>query len=109
MKNRFMNKEFFKDVCTTMSSALSSAAIVSLLEGLRPAKKSKEDEDDLKKLICTVLLIIGAIAVICGVVYAVIRFVQPRLKGRPFFRKEEDDFECEEECMEDPDIAGEFE
>lgn len=94
-----------KDVSAAVSSAVSSAAIVSALGRLIPGKKEDENQEDMTSFIRTILIIIGVIVVICGVVFAIVRFVQPKLRGYSDLEGDEE----EEDCQEDPDIADEFE
>ena len=72
-------------------------------------EKRMEKKSDLGKIIRTVLIVIGAIAVICGIVYAVLRFLQPKEDEYSFLHPSEDDEdEGDEEYRDDPDIAEEF-
>lgn len=109
MKKQWMNKDLVKDICTSVSSVLGSAAVVSLAEGLRPGKDKGADGEEFKRLLRNVLIAVGAVVVICGAVYAVIRFVQSRRNRSSFLHREAQDCDGEEGFMEDPDIAGEFE
>ena len=109
MKKQWMNKDLVKDICTAVSSTLSSAAVVSLVQGLRPGNDKETDGEEFKRLLRNVLIAVGAIVVICGIVYAVIRLLQPRLKRSSFLHREDEDGDGEDGFMEDPDIAGEFE
>ncbi len=110
MKDWFMKGMNIKDICSAVNSAVSSAAILSLAESLHNARTEKEGEgEDLKRLICTILAVIAVAAAVCGIVYALVRILQPRLKERASLRKGEDGEDGEELCCEDPDIADEFE
>ncbi len=99
-----------KNVSSAVSSAISSAAIVSALNRLIPAGgKEEKDPDETAVFIRNILIIIGVIVVVCGVVFAIVKFVVPRFKDDSDFEDEDAAGTCEEECTEDPDIADEFE
>ncbi len=110
MKKGFVKEMNIRDIWETVNSTVSSAAILSLVGSLRDAKGRKDEkEEDRKQLICTILAVIAAVAVVCGVVYAVVRILQPRHKECACLRKGKDCEDGEELCCEDPDIADEFE
>lgn len=95
-----------------MIKTVSTAALVSLMENHlfhnKKEKSSMEKQSNLWKIARTVLIVIGAVVVVCGIVYAVLRFLQPKEEGEySFLRPREEDDE-DEEYRDDPDIAGEF-
>ena len=62
-----------------------------------------EKHSDLWKVIRTVFLVVGAIVVIGGIVYAVLKFLEPKEDDEySFLRPNEEDYQ------DDPDIAEEF-
>ena len=67
-----------------------------------------EKHSDLWKVIRTVFLVIGAIVVIGGIVYAVLRFLEPKEDEEYSFLRPNDDEDDEEDYQDDPDIAEEF-
>lgn len=67
-----------------------------------------EKHSDLWKVIRTVFLVIGAIVVIGGIVYAVLRFLEPKEDEEYSFLRPNDDEDDEEDYRDDPDIAEEF-
>ena len=67
-----------------------------------------EKHSDLWKVIRTVFLVVGAIVVIGGIVYAVLKFLEPKEDDEYSFLRPNDDEDDEEDCQDDPDIAEEF-
>lgn len=67
-----------------------------------------EKHSDLWKVIRTVFLVVGAIVVIGGIVYAVLKFLEPREDDEYSFLRPNDDEDDEEDYQDDPDIAEEF-
>lgn len=67
-----------------------------------------EKHSDLWKVIRTVFLVVGAIVVIGGIVYAVLRFLEPKEDDEYSFLRPNDDEDDEEDYQDDPDIAEEF-
>lgn len=67
-----------------------------------------EKHSDLWKFIRTVFLVVGAIVVIGGIVYAVLKFLEPKEDDEYSFLRPTDDEDDEEEYQDDPDIAEEF-
>lgn len=96
-----------------MIREVGTAALAAMLE-TRLGKKGKEKSSmekhsDLGKTVRNILIVIGVIAVICGVIYAVVKFLQPKEGDEYSFLHPRDDGEDdEEEYRDDPDIAEEF-
>ncbi|MGN8706399.1 hypothetical protein ACTQ4Q_00015 [Bacillota bacterium LCP21S3_D9] len=67
-----------------------------------------EKHSDLLKVIRTVFLVVGAIVVIGGIVYAVLKFLEPKEDDEYSFLRPNDDEDDEEDYQDDPDIAEEF-
>lgn len=67
-----------------------------------------EKYSDLWKVIRTVFLVVGAIVVIGGIVYAVLKFLEPKEDDEYSFLRPNDDEDDEEDYQDDPDIAEEF-
>ena len=67
-----------------------------------------EKHSDLWKVIGTVFLVVGAIVVIGGIVYAVLKFLEPKEDDEYSFLRPNDDEDDEEDYRDDPDIAEEF-
>ena len=67
-----------------------------------------EKHSDLWKVIRTVFLVVGAIVVIGGIVYAVMKFLEPKEDDEYSFLRPNDDEDDEEDYQDDPDIAEEF-
>lgn len=67
-----------------------------------------EKHSDLWKVIRTVFLVVGAIVVIGGIVYAVLKFLEPKEDAEYSFLRPNDDEDDEEDYQDDPDIAEEF-
>ena len=69
-----------------------------------------EKHSDLWKVIRTVFLVVGAIVVIGGIVYAVLKFLEPKEDDEYSFLRpnDDDDEDDEEDYQDDPDIAEEF-
>lgn len=67
-----------------------------------------EKHSDLWKVIRTVFLVVGAIVVIGGIVYAVLKFLEPKEDDEYSFLRPTDDEDDEEDYQDDPDIAEEF-
>ena len=67
-----------------------------------------EKHSDLWKVIRTVFLVVGAIVVIGGIVYAVLKFLEPKEDEEYSFLRPNDDEDDEEDYQDDPDIAEEF-
>ena len=67
-----------------------------------------EKHSDLWKVIRTVFLVVGAIVVIGGIVYAVLKFLEPMEDDEYSFLRPNDDEDDEEDYRDDPDIAEEF-
>ncbi len=67
-----------------------------------------EKHSDLWKVIRTVFLVVGAIVVIGGIVYAVLRFLEPKEDDEYSFLRPNNDEDDEEDYQDDPDIAEEF-
>ena len=67
-----------------------------------------EKHSDLWKVIRTVFLVVGAIVVIGGIVYAVLKFLEPKDDDEYSFLRPNDDEDDEEDYRDDPDIAEEF-
>mgnify|MGYP004533727005 FL=1 len=67
-----------------------------------------EKHSDLWKVIRTVFLVVGAIVVIGGIVYAVLKFLEPKEDDEYSFLRPTDDEDDEEDYRDDPDIAEEF-
>lgn len=67
-----------------------------------------EKHSDLWKAIRTVFLVVGAIVVIGGIVYAVLKFLEPKEDDEYSFLRPNDDEDDEEDYQDDPDIAEEF-
>ena len=67
-----------------------------------------EKHSDLWKVIRTVFLVVGAIVVIGGIVYAVLKFLEPKEDDEYSFLRPHDDEDDEEDYQDDPDIAEEF-
>ena len=67
-----------------------------------------EKHSDLWKVIRTVFLVVGAIVVIGGIVYAVPKFLEPKEDDEYSFLRPNDDEDDEEDYQDDPDIAEEF-
>lgn len=67
-----------------------------------------EKHSDLWKVIRTVFLVVGAIVVIGGIVYAVLNFLEPKEDDEYSFLRPNDDEDDEEDYQDDPDIAEEF-
>ena len=67
-----------------------------------------EKHSDLWKVIRTVFLVVGAIVVIGGIVYAVLKFLDPKEDDEYSFLRPNDDEDDEEDYRDDPDIAEEF-
>lgn len=67
-----------------------------------------EKHSDLWKVIRTVFLVVGAIVVIGGIVYAVLKFIEPKEDDEYSFLRPNDDEDDEEDYQDDPDIAEEF-
>ena len=51
---------------------------------------------------------VGAIVVIGGIVYAVLKFLEPKEDDEYSFLRPNDDEDDEEDYQDDPDIAEEF-
>lgn len=67
-----------------------------------------EKHSDLWKVIQTIFLVVGAIVVIGGIVYAVLKFLEPKEDDEYSFLRPNDDEDDEEDYQDDPDIAEEF-
>lgn len=67
-----------------------------------------EKHSDLWKVIRTVFLVVGAIVVIGGIEYAVLKFLEPKEDDEYSFLRPNDDEDDEEDYQDDPDIAEEF-
>ena len=67
-----------------------------------------EKHSDLWKVLRTVFLVVGAIVVIGGIVYAVLKFLEPKEDDEYSFLRPNDDEDDEEDYQDDPDIAEEF-
>ena len=67
-----------------------------------------EKHSDLWKVSRTVFLVVGAIVVIGGIVYAVLKFLEPKEDDEYSFLRPNDDEDDEEDYQDDPDIAEEF-
>lgn len=67
-----------------------------------------EKHSDLWKVIRTVFLVVGAIVVIGGIVYAVLKFLELKEDDEYSFLRPTDDEDDEEDYQDDPDIAEEF-
>lgn len=69
-----------------------------------------EKHSDLWKVIRTVFLVVGAIVVIGGIVYAVLKFLEPKEDDEYSFLRpnDDEDEDDEEDYQDDPDIAEEF-
>ena len=67
-----------------------------------------EKHSDLWKVIRTVFLVVGAIVVIGGIVYAVLKFLEPKEDDEYSFLRPNEDEDDEEDYQDDPDIAEEF-
>ena len=67
-----------------------------------------EKHSDLWKVIRTVFLVVGAIVVIGGIVYAVLKYLEPKEDDEYSFLRPNDDEDDEEDYQDDPDIAEEF-
>ena len=67
-----------------------------------------EKHSDLWKVIRTVFLVVGAIVGIGGIVYAVLKFLEPKEDDEYSFLRPNDDEDDEEDYQDDPDIAEEF-
>ena len=67
-----------------------------------------EKHSDLWKVIRTVFLVVGAIVVIGGIVYAVLKFLEPKEDDEYSFLRPTDDEDDEEDYQDEPDIAEEF-
>ena len=67
-----------------------------------------EKHSDLWKVIRTVFLVVGAIVVIGGIVYAMLKFLEPKEDDEYSFLRPNDDEDDEEDYQDDPDIAEEF-
>ena len=67
-----------------------------------------EKHSYLLKVIRTVFLVVGAIVVIGGIVYAVLKFLEPKEDDEYSFLRPNDDEDDEEDYQDDPDIAEEF-
>ena len=67
-----------------------------------------EKHSDLWKVIRTVFLVVGAIVVIGGIVYAVLKFLEPKEDDEYSFLRPNDDEDDEEDYQDDTDIAEEF-
>lgn len=67
-----------------------------------------EKHSDLWKVIRTVFLVVGAIVVIGGIVYAVLKFLEPKEDDEYSFLRPTDYEDDEEDYQDDPDIAEEF-
>ena len=67
-----------------------------------------EKHSDLWKVIRTVFLVVGAIVVIGGIVYAVLKFLEPKEDDEYSYLRPNDDEDDEEDYRDDPDIAEEF-
>ena len=67
-----------------------------------------EKHSDLWKVIRTVFLVVEAIVVIGGIVYAVLKFLEPKEDDEYSFLRPTDDEDDEEDYQDDPDIAEEF-
>ena len=67
-----------------------------------------EKHSDLWKVIRTVFLVVGAIVVIGCIVYAVLKFLEPKEDDEYSFLRPNDDEDDEEDYQDDPDIAEEF-
>ena len=67
-----------------------------------------EKHSDLWKVIRTDFLVVGAIVVIGGIVYAVLKFLEPKEDDEYSFLRPNDDEDDEEDYRDDPDIAEEF-
>lgn len=67
-----------------------------------------EKHSDLWKVIRTVFLVVGAIVVIGGIVYAVLKFLEPKEDDEYSFLRPNDYEDDEEDYQDDPDIAEEF-
>ena len=67
-----------------------------------------EKHSDLWKVIRTVFLVVGAIVVIGGIVYAVLKFFEPKEDDEYSFLRPTDYEDDEEDYQDDPDIAEEF-
>ena len=67
-----------------------------------------EKHSDLWKVIRTFFLVVGAIVVIGGIVYAVLKFLEPKEDDEYSFLRPNDDEDDEEDYQDDPDIAEEF-
>ncbi len=95
-----------------MIREVGTAALAAMLDhrfGKKGKEKSSmEKHSDLGKFIRNILIVIGVIAVLCGVIYAVVKFLQPKEDDEYSFLHPRDDEEDEEEYRDDPDIAEEF-
>lgn len=67
-----------------------------------------EKHSDLWRVIRTIFLVVGAIVVIGGIVYAVLKFLEPKEDDEYSFLRPNDDEDDEEDYQDDPDIAEEF-
>ena len=67
-----------------------------------------EKHSDLWKVIRTIFLVVGAIVVIGGIVYAVLKFLEPKEDDEYSVLRPNDDEDDEEDYQDDPDIAEEF-
>ena len=67
-----------------------------------------EKHSDLWKVIRTVFLVVGAIVVIGGIVYAVLKFLEPKEDDEYSFLRPNYDEDDEEDYQDDPDIAEDF-
>lgn len=67
-----------------------------------------EKHSDLWKVIRTIFLVVGAIVVIGGIVYAVLKFLEPKEDDEYSFLRPTDYEDDEEDYQDDPDIAEEF-
>ncbi len=88
-----------KDALNRLEELMSSSRMTDLLH-------KKEDEDKKKNCILWVLAIIGAVAAVAGIAYAVYRFFTP-----DYLEDFEDDFDddFDDDFFEDDDTLGDSE
>ncbi len=73
-----MKKFFNFDVKDIMNTVSTAAAATLLQDFLFAGKKDGEKDEDTMRLIRNILIVVGAVVVVAGAVYAIVRFLQPK-------------------------------
>lgn len=75
-----MKKLFNLDVKDIMNTVSTAAAATLLQDFLFSGKKDGDKDDDTMRLVRNILIVVGAVVVVAGAVYAIVRFLQPKDK-----------------------------